>query len=120
MSSRWCFEWEQPRDDSVRDDLSLSQRVYVCECVATYHQVADNDLHNLGLQASTAGKDLLEKVDEDVADGSSNQGTVGSHLGHSRGKVVAMLVAVLGEERSEELLNTVESTGCEHLGAERV
>lgn len=55
-----------------------------------------------------------------MADGSGDEGTVGGHLGHARGEVVAVLVAVLGEEGSEKLLDTVEGTGREHLGAERV
>lgn len=86
----------------------------------TYHQVADDNLHNLGLEAGAAVEDLLEHPDEDVAEGSANEGTVGGHLGDARGKVVAVLVAVLGEPRGEELLETGETTGGEHLGAEGV
>lgn len=55
-----------------------------------------------------------------MAQGSADQGTVGGHLGHARGEVVAMLVAVLGQPRGEELLGAGEGSGRQHLGAQRV
>lgn len=51
--------------------------------VKTYNQVANDNLHNLGLQAGTAVEDLLQEPNEDVAHGCANQSTKGSHLGDS-------------------------------------
>lgn len=50
----------------------------------------------------------------------ADKGAVCGHLGHSRGEVVAMLVTVLGEPRSEEFLETGESARRKHLRAQRV
>ena len=86
----------------------------------TYNQVADDNLHNLGLQAGAAVEELLQEPNEDVAHGCANQGTKSSHLGNSRSKVMAMLVTVLGQPRSQQLLETSQSTSREHLGAQRV
>lgn len=55
-----------------------------------------------------------------MAQGSADQGSVGGHLGNARSKVVAMLVAVLGQPRGEKLLSSGEGTSREHLGAQRV
>ena len=66
--------------------------------LGTYDQVADENLQDLGLQACPATENLLEEPDEEVTHGSADQGAVRGHLGHSRGEVVAMLVAILGEE----------------------
>ena len=83
-------------------------------------EVADNDLHDLGLQAGSALEGLLQTPDQEVAQRRTDQSTVRSHLGHSGGEVVAMLVAVFGEERGNQLLQTGQSTSREHLGAKRV
>lgn len=50
----------------------------------------------------------------------ADKGAVCGHLGYSRGEVVAVLVTVFGEPRSEEFLETGESTRREHLRAQRV
>lgn len=50
----------------------------------------------------------------------ANQSTVRGHLGNARSKVIAMLVAILGEPRSNELLSSSERARREHLGAQRV
>lgn len=88
--------------------------------ICTYHKVAENDLEDLGLERGAALEERLHDPNKNVAHGSANQSTVGSHLGHARGEVVAVLVAVLGEERGQELLDTGQGTGSQHLGAERV
>jgi hypothetical protein len=53
-----------------------------------------------------------------VAQGRADEGAIGGHLGHARREVVAMLVAVLGQPRGEQLLAAGERTGREHLGAQ--
>ena len=55
-----------------------------------------------------------------MAKGRADEGAVRGHLGNTGGKVVAMLVAVLGEPRGNELLGTGEGACGEHLGAQRV
>ena len=55
-----------------------------------------------------------------MAEWCADERTVCSHLGHPRGEVVAMLVTILGKPRGEELLKASESTGCEHLCAQRI
>lgn len=86
----------------------------------TYNQIADENLQNLSLQASAALEDLLESPDKEVTDGGADQGTVCGHLGDAGSEVVAVLVAVLGKPRGNELLGTGEGTGSQHLGAQRV
>lgn len=88
--------------------------------MVTYNQVADEDLKDLGLQASAVLERLLEEPDEEVAHRRTNESTVGSHLGNARGEIVTVLVAVLGKPRGENFLKTGESTSCEHLGPEGV
>jgi hypothetical protein len=88
--------------------------------VNTYDQVADEDLENLGLQASAASEDLLEDADEDVTQGRGNEHAVQRHLGDARAEVVAVLADIMGEPRGQQLLQTREHTGGEHLGAQRV
>lgn len=88
--------------------------------MSTYHQVADHDLDDLGPETNATLEELLEEPDEKVAQGSADQGTIRGHLGHARGEVVAMFVAVLGQPRCEEFLSSGEGTGSEHLGAQRV
>lgn len=60
-----------------------------------YDQVAGEDLQDLGLETGPASKGFLQNVDEDVAERSADKSTVKSHLGDTRGEVVAILVAVL-------------------------
>lgn len=87
---------------------------------ATYNQVAHEDLHDLGLQAGAALEGLLQDPDEEVAQRCAHKGAVGSHLGHTRGEVVSMLVAVLSQPRSKKLLATGKCARSEHLCAQRV
>lgn len=86
----------------------------------TYNQVADKNLENLGPQAGAPAEGLLEKPNQEVAQGSADEGAIRRHLGHSRSEIVAVLVAILGEPRGKELLGTSESTSREHLGPQRV
>lgn len=60
-----------------------------------YDQVAGEDLQDLGLKTGPASKGFLQDVDEDVAERSADKGTIEGHLGDTRSKVVAILVAVL-------------------------
>ena len=63
----------------------------------TYNQVAEENLQDLGSQTGAAAKDLLQNPDQEVAQRRADKGAVGGHLGHARCKVVAVLVAVLGQ-----------------------
>lgn len=62
---------------------------------STYHQVADKNLENLGLQAGSASEQALQDIDEDVAQGSADKGAIDGHLRNACGEVVAILVPVL-------------------------
>ena len=86
----------------------------------TYDQVADEDLEDLGLQTSATSEDLLQNADEDVTQRGGNEHAVERHLGDARAEVVAMLADIVSEPRGEELLQTGEYTGGEHLSAQRV
>ena len=86
----------------------------------TYNQVADDNLENLGPQAGAPAEGLLQKPNQEVAQGGADEGAICRHLGDSRGEIVAVLVAILGEPRGHELLGTRESTSREHLGPQRV
>ena len=86
----------------------------------TYNEVADDNLHNLGLQTGTATEGQLQQPDKKMAQRGADKGAIGGHLGHTRGEVVAMLVTILGEEGRDELLGAGEGAGGEHLGAQRV
>jgi hypothetical protein len=86
----------------------------------TYEEVADENLHNLRLEALASLEDLLEEADEDMAKGRANDGAVQGHLGHARGEVVAALTPVVGDPRGEELLQAREGARSEHLGPQRV
>lgn len=68
-----------------------------CKGGITYNEIADNNLHNLGLEAGSATEDLLQKPDEKVTKWCTDKGAVRCHLGNTRGEVVAMLIAILGE-----------------------
>lgn len=88
--------------------------------VNTYDQVADEDLEDLRLQAGATSEDLLEDADEDVTQGRGDEHAVQRHLGDARAEVVAVLADIMGEPRGQQLLQTGEHTGGEHLGAQRV
>jgi len=85
-----------------------------------YNQVADENLQNLGPQTGAVLERLLQGPDEAVAERGADEGAVRRHLGHARRKVVAVLVAVLGQPRGDQLLSTGEGAGREHLGPHRV
>jgi hypothetical protein len=85
-----------------------------------YDQVAGEDLQDLGLETGSASKGFLQNVDEDVTERSADKGAVEGHLGDTRGEVVAILVAVLCDPRSEHFLGTRERARRDHLGAKRV
>lgn len=82
-----------------------------------YNQVADDNLENLGLCAGPSCECLLQKGDEDMAKRGRNQRTVDSHIRHTRGEVSPMFRAVPRNDRCKKLLETVEGSGGEHLGA---
>lgn len=85
-----------------------------------YNQVADEDLHDLGLEALAAAEDLLQDADQDVAKRGADEGAVEGHLGDARGEVVALLAPIVGDPRGQELLQTRKGARGEHLGAQRV
>jgi hypothetical protein len=85
-----------------------------------YNQVADEDLHDLGLQALAAPEHFLQDADEDVAERRTDKGAVDGHFGDARGEVVAVLAAVMGNPRGKKLLQTREGARGEHFGAQRV
>jgi len=55
-----------------------------------------------------------------VAERGADESAVGGHLGHARREVVAVLVAILGQPRGDQLLGAGQRAGREHLGAQRV
>lgn len=73
---------------------------------STYHQIADENLHNLGLEALAPLEDLLQKADQDMAKGRADDGAVQGHLWHARSEIVARLAPVVGDPRCKELLQT--------------
>lgn len=89
-------------------------------CSRTYHQVANQNLEDLGLQAGAAGKDLLKNADQNVAEWRTDEHAVERHLRNARAEVVAMLADVVGDPGSEQFLQTRQHTGGEHLGAQWV
>jgi hypothetical protein len=88
--------------------------------LVTYNQVADKNLHDLGLQTRPAGEQLLEDADQDVSERRANKGAVEGHLGHARGEVVPVLALVVRNPRREDLLQPRECARGQHLGAQRV
>lgn len=55
-----------------------------------------------------------------MAQGRGNEHAVQRHLRDARAEVVAVLADIVGEPRGQQLLQTGEHTGGEHLGAQRV
>jgi hypothetical protein len=86
----------------------------------THNEIADENLHDLGLETLAAAEHLLQDANEDVAERRADEGTVDGHLGDTRGEVVAVLAPVVGDPRGEELLQTRQRARGEHLGAQRV
>jgi hypothetical protein len=86
----------------------------------THNQVAEENLQDLGSQTGATAKDLLQDPDQEVAQRRADQGAIGGHLGHARCKVVAVLVAVLGQPRGEQLLAARQGARGEHLGPQGV
>ena len=86
----------------------------------TYDKVANENLHDLGLQARAVAESLLQQEDQEVAHGSANKSAIRRHLGNPGREVVAMLVPVLGEPRGQQFLETSEGASREHLRAHGV
>lgn len=86
----------------------------------TYDKVANENLHDLGLQARAVAESLLQQEDQEVAHGSANKSAIRRHLGDPGCEVVAMLVPVFGEPRSEHFLEASEGASREHLGSHGV
>lgn len=93
---------------------------YQKHIAATYDEVADDDLEDLGLETRPSGEHPLQDRDQDVTERRTDQSSVGSHLRNTRGEVVAVLVPVLCDPGSEQLLKCRERSGREHLGAQRI
>jgi hypothetical protein len=85
-----------------------------------YNQVAGEDLQDLSLCTGSASKGFLQDVDKEMAERGADKGTVDGHLGHTRGEVVAILVAVLCDPGSEDFLGTRQRARGDHLGTKRV
>ena len=62
----------------------------------------------------------MHELDEDVACGRGDEGTVGCHLRDTRGEEVSITATVLSDPGGEELGKTGGDAGGEHLGSERV
>jgi hypothetical protein len=86
----------------------------------TYKQVAGDNLQDLGLQAGSASKDLLQYGDQDMAERGADETAIDGHFRDTGGKVVAMLVLVVCDPGCQDLLQTSKRTRSEHLGAQRV
>lgn len=86
----------------------------------TYNKIADENLHDLGPQASAILEGLLQSPDQEMTQRSADKGSIGGHLGDARCEVVAVLVAVLGQPRGDQLLGTGKCASGKHLGAQRV
>ena len=87
---------------------------------STYDQVGNDNLHDLCTQACPTCEHFLENRDHQVSQWGADEGAVEGHLGHTASEVMAMLVAVFRDPRREELLQSSECAGGEHLGAKRV
>jgi hypothetical protein len=86
----------------------------------TYNQVAGEDLENLSPQARAASKHFLQKANQDVPHGSTDESAVDHHLRNPRANVVAMLAAVVREPRSQNFLKSRQCARRDHLSSERV
>ncbi len=65
----------------------------------THYEIADENLHNLGLETLAALEDLLQEADEDVSQGRADHGAVQGHLGNARREVVSRLAPVVRDPR---------------------
>lgn len=83
---------------------------------STYDEIADDDLEDLGSQTGMASEQPLQHVDQGVPQWRADECAVHGHLGHARGEVVPVLVAILRDPGSEEFLEGGEGAGREHLG----
>ena len=63
----------------------------------TYHQVAGDDLKDLGLETCSAGKDPLEDADKSMAHRGADEGAINGHLGYSGAEVMAILAEVVSQ-----------------------
>lgn len=66
------------------------------ERTCTHDQVASKNLQDLRLQTLAALENFLERADQDVAQGRTDQSTIDGHFGDTRGEVVARLAPVMG------------------------
>ena len=88
--------------------------------MGTHDEVGDDDLHDLRPQACPSCKELLKDRDHQVAQWSADESSIDCHLWHAAGEVMTMLVAVLGDPGREELLESCQRAGSEHLCAQRI
>lgn len=89
---------------------------YIC----TYEQIAEQDLEDLGLQTRTAGEDLLEYANEDMAQWCTDECSVCCHLRYSGSEVTPTLCDILRDPGCEEFLQGGQCTGGQHLCTEGV
>jgi hypothetical protein len=101
----------------VLDWCNLIGLVYcVRACIRqAYQQVADKNLKDLGLQACSTGEDLLENADENMPKWSGDKCTIYCHLRYSGCEIMSVLVSILCDPRSEQLLEGSKTSRCEHL-----
>lgn len=88
--------------------------------ICTYEQIAEHDLKDLRLQTRTAGEDLLENANQDMAQWCTDESSICCHLGHSGSEVAPTLCDVLRDPRGEEFLQRGQCTGSQHFCAEGV
>jgi len=88
--------------------------------IETYDQIADENLQDLGLQASPSSEHLLQYIDQKVSQWRADEGSIDRHLRHTRVDVAGMFANVLGDPRRKDFLYSRECAGSEHLCAQRV
>lgn len=67
----------------------------------TYHQVAGDDLKNLGLETCSASKDPLEDADKGMTHWGADEGAIDGHLWYSGAEVMAMLAEIMSQPRGK-------------------
>jgi hypothetical protein len=82
----------------------LLAQIEIQGMIETYNQVADENLEDFGPQAGSAGKQLLEDVDQDVTQWCADESSICSHLRDSGREVMAILIAILCNPRCEQFL----------------
>jgi len=63
----------------------------------TYHQIRDEDLHDLSLQRGSVAEKPLKNTDKSMSKRGTDQGAIGHHLGHATAEIVAMFGTIVSE-----------------------